>query len=166
MNRIESSYSGQELQHYLCHIRSEWDMIIGSDELRSLIDFQTVKLLQTRNPHASNEDRVFVNDHMQPWILFLMITDLSARSAILSRLLECSCMIPSLFTFFEDTKWLEPIAKVIRGLLPDGLKNSIRRSFIQTSIGSNQADGTFQIQSRNHQFVIEKGNEKNAVNSG
>ena len=35
-------------------------------------------------------------------------------------------MIPSLHTFLEDSKWLEPAAKVLRQLLPHGSRVSIR----------------------------------------
>ncbi|KAK0972647.1 hypothetical protein LTR54_017522 [Friedmanniomyces endolithicus] len=37
-------------------------------------------------------------------------------------------MVPSLYTFFEDLKCLEPAAKIIRKLLPPGEKTSLRSS--------------------------------------
>jgi hypothetical protein len=40
-------------------------------------------------------------------------------------MLSMSCLIPSLFTFFENLKYLEPCAKVLRGLLPPKQKRSI-----------------------------------------
>ncbi|KAL8742602.1 MAG: hypothetical protein Q9190_004942 [Brigantiaea leucoxantha] len=73
----------------------------------------------------------FVEEQMYQNNLFPKISDVTTRSQILQKLLKTSCLIPSLFTFFEDTKWLEPIAKVVRKLLPGSCKKSNRHAMYQ-----------------------------------
>jgi len=157
----------QELQHYLNHIRVYWDKVIDGDpNVQPLIDFRTIQLLQTRNPWASRDDRDFIIDLMDRKQLFPMIQDTAMRSRILNNLQIADCMIPSLYTFFEDIKWLAPCAKVIRDLLPDGCRESTRRALSRCYTGVNQRAGTVRIEHRNPGFIDALGSEVQAVDSG
>lgn len=94
--------------------------------------------------------------------LFPMITDPTLRSQILQRVLETSCMIPSLYTFFEDTKWLEPCAKIMRGLLPPGCRESTRHAFFRAHNGSTMR----RIQSGPGRMRESAGREAESVEVG
>ena len=81
--------------------------------------------------------------------LFPNIDDVPIRTRIQESLLRVPCLIPSLATFFEDTKWLEPVAKVIRKLLPPSCKKSNRRALFRKYTGLNYKRGMVQIQRHN-----------------
>ena len=140
-----SMLTKQELQRYLDHVRTCWDRILGfRDDLRARVDFGTVRQLELRNPCASEEDRGHILGKMETMQLFSMITDSAVRRQILERLGEVPHIIPSLHTFLEDTKWLEPCAKIMRSLLPGkkessllaGDKESTQDSFLRLYSGS------------------------------
>ncbi|KAL8789533.1 MAG: hypothetical protein Q9213_001146 [Squamulea squamosa] len=80
--------------------------------------------------------------------LFPKITDVTTRTRILQKLLEVSTLVPLLSTFFEDTKWLEPVAKIIRKLLPTRYKKSNRFAMYQKYTGSKCKAGIIHIQGR------------------
>lgn len=65
---------------------------------------------------------------MQNWTLFTFTQSTVVREQLLANLTSFDGMIPSLYTFFEDLKYLEPAAKIIRKLLPPGEKRSLRSS--------------------------------------
>ena len=93
-----------------------------------------------RNPWGSQVDRAFVTEAMKTGELFPMIANEDTRMQILGSLQRIKYRIPSLYTFFEDTKWLEPCAKVMRKLLPTGCKRSIREGFRSMYDPTRQSD--------------------------
>jgi len=112
-----------------------------------------------RNLCSSADDRDYVTHMMETNQLFPMITDPTLRSRILQRVREIPYIIPSLFTFFEDTKWLEPCAKILRSLLPPGCRESTRDAFFRAYNGST----TRRIQQSPTKSSENKGSEaKNA----
>ncbi|KAL6714243.1 hypothetical protein ACLMJK_007666 [Lecanora helva] len=130
-HRILNLRCPEELRQYLNHIRDYWNKIIDGDEsLIPLIDFGSIQLLQMRNLWASRTDRDFVINCMETKMIFPLVTDAARRSRILENLQERDCIIPSLYTFFEDTKWLEPCAQVLRKLLPNGCRRTIREGLL------------------------------------
>lgn len=98
--------------------------------------------------------------------LFPMIQDPAARWRILNNFQNADCMIPSLYTFFEDIKWLAPCPKIIRALLPDGCRESTRRALSRCYTGVNQKAGTLRIEHSNPKFIEVPGSEVQAVDSG
>lgn len=130
------------------------------------MDFRTVQLLQTRNPSLSRSDLGFVREQMNEGTLFPTITDATLRWGILCRLEKVTCIIPSLFTFLEDTKWLEPSVKVMRNLLPPNCRESTYTAFSRMFLGRDQQDGTVPVLNRDQCWSSVKGNEKAAVDCG
>ncbi|KAL9130731.1 MAG: hypothetical protein Q9217_001168 [Psora testacea] len=106
-----------ELCRYLDHIRVTWEGMLGPCgpiDCRPLVDIQTVECLQMRAPRLSLQDRVFITKMMDEETIFIGIKNATTRAEILRRILNIDYLIPSLYTFFEDTKWLEPYAKILR----------------------------------------------------
>ena len=154
----------QELEHYLHHVRDRWaDITRCAQDVVSLVDFRSVQLLQTRSPSVSEVDKNFIVESMNKRVLFPLVSEGSSRTQLLQNILGIDCMIPSLFTFFEDTKWLEPAAKIIRGLLPPGKKGSIRQQMFKKFTGRGQAAGQFHVEHGNLQLMPHKGDENQAV---
>ena len=85
-----------------------------NDALYQNLDYQTVEALQMRNPNQYPEDREFITGAMRQHRIFRLITDASCRRLLLARLLQIDYEIPSIHTFLEDTKWLEPCSNIVR----------------------------------------------------
>ena len=66
---------------------------------------------------------------MQDGILFPAVTDRQQRLGIFRRLSVIPYLIPSLYTFIEDTKHIEPSAKIMKRLLSPRFKGSVRQAF-------------------------------------
>ena len=90
------------------------------------MDEATVQHLETLAPAHSSDDAKLVRDLMQSGAIFPRILDSDHRTCILQNILSVAHMIPSLYTFFENLKYLEPCAKIMRALLPPKQINSIK----------------------------------------
>ena len=124
----------QELATYLHHIRRVWTAILGPISSR-VIDSATVKNLELRAPAASKCDAAFVTRCMRDGTIFPGLID-TEKEVVLSNLLSVDLIIPSLFTFCEDTKYLEPCAKAIKILIEPRGQVSLRMYAEQLFIDS------------------------------
>jgi len=137
---------------YLQSVYETWKQIL--QEETHYLDFGTVQALQMRNPAHSQVDFIYIKSGMQKGELFPRISDDRLRGAILERLQKIDFSIPSLYTFFEDTKWLEPCAKILRGLLPAKFRGSIRKAMLQRYNGlSSQNNCCVELSNRTYNYI-------------
>lgn len=120
----------QELFAYLGHISETWRGITGSIDTHDIVDVKSVERLQGLTPQHSTFDAGCISDMMSTNKLFGRVNNERDRATILAKLLSVPSMIPSLFTFFEDLKYLEPCAKVLKALLPPRTRKSITRGLM------------------------------------
>jgi hypothetical protein len=78
----------------------------------------TVEELQLRAPGASSDDLLDLEEPFRQETLFPGIKDQIERQAIWMRLQKFPFLIPSLYTLFEDIKYLKAPAKIMRQLFP------------------------------------------------
>jgi len=97
-----------------------------------------VHIIQGRSLLTSSEDYHFVENCMQDGILFPTVMDRQQRLGIFRRLSVIPYLIPSLYTFIEDTKHIEPSAKIMKRLLPPRFKGSVRQAFGRLHTGQTQ----------------------------
>ena len=131
----------QEILNYLRHITRYWNALfagVDTSVLRDAVDHRSVELLETLAPGASHSDADQVREMMRSKRVFPTIAADAARSVILQNMLSMSCLIPSLFTFFENLKYLEPCAKALRGLLPPKQKRSILEALSACYVSPDQ----------------------------
>ena len=128
-----------------------------------LIDFITVQHLQMRNPGTLQEDHTFVEEQMSQQMLFSMITEEGTRFMILHRLQKVKHILPSLHTFIEDTKWLEPCAKAMSRLLPTHFKGSIQHALLQILDGPEKLQ--IQLTDTDTSFASASGTSLQVVES-
>jgi len=76
-----------------------------------------------------------VTADMNDGVLFPNIPDQTTRGEIMVRLETIGHMIPSLHTFLEDTKYLEPCAKIVKSLLPTKFKGTIYEAYEKNHTG-------------------------------
>ena len=81
----------------------------------------------------------------------------SERDDILSRLQKVEGLIPSLFTFFQDVKYLELCSNPIRRLTALPQKLGIFDSLQGTFTGVNQVEGQVKIQVAEHAWIYGPG---------
>lgn len=95
----------------------------------SSVDTITVAQLQTLAPAHSTDDAEKIRRLFDAGSLFPRVTERTERIQLQSNVLTVQHMIPSLFSFFEDIKFLEPCAKVVRSLCTKS-KRTVRQSLM------------------------------------
>lgn len=121
----------QELAHYINHVRDTWANICDDDpSIKSQLDARTVEKLQGRCLYYSREDCADVEVATSQREIFSSISSQQVRTGILARLRKIRHLIPSIHTFLEDTKYIEPCAQIMRGILPQSYRGSILEGFM------------------------------------
>lgn len=92
------------------------------------LDPNSVELLQGRSPVWSTNDHEYISQLLRSGSLMPRVTNKERRKALGRRLLSIRRIIPSMYTFMEDTKYLLPCALALRRLIPDGPRDTIRTS--------------------------------------
>ncbi|KAK3115490.1 hypothetical protein LTR53_005106 [Teratosphaeriaceae sp. CCFEE 6253] len=77
-------------------------------------------------PKISAFDRATVEALVEDNEFFPGLQAPAARSQLRANIMALDGMIPSLYTFFEDLKYLEPAAKILKKLLLEKEKRGIR----------------------------------------
>lgn len=108
-------------------------------DTRDVVDANSVAQLQGLAPRQSTVDAKCIADMMSTKKVFARVNSEGDRAAILANLLSVRSMIPSLFTFFEDLKYLEPCAKVLKALLPPGTRKSVFRGLMGSHFAQERA---------------------------
>ncbi len=120
----------KKLTRCLRRVNNAWTRIVENkkdDQLR--LDANTIAILRGRCPFGSTEDRAFVQMRMLADDIFPAIKTDGQRSAIFDRICSIEYVIPSIHFVVENTKYLEPGARILKELLPNKSKGSISQQF-------------------------------------
>ncbi|KAL9082764.1 MAG: hypothetical protein Q9165_008786 [Trypethelium subeluteriae] len=117
LHRILSLRCEEELCYYLNRVYDLWAKVMPAG-CEAKLDVGSVHRLELLAPRYSREDSKSIVDGIQDGRLLTSIPDPAQRTRIQASLLEVEGRILSLYTFFEDTKYLEPCAQILRSLLP------------------------------------------------
>jgi hypothetical protein len=112
----------------LGYVKRVWASIV-SGRYQNHVDEQTVSELELLAPAVSSRDRVRATKLMEERKIFCTLQNEAAREEILQNILVQDRLIPSLRTFFEDQKYLEPCSLVLKSLLDDSEKRPLWRAF-------------------------------------
>ena len=129
-----------------------WLEIVGDPDAAALLDSKTVHSLELMAPMHSSRDKSTITAAMDAGELFPNVRDLVARASVLDRILRVPGRIPSLFSFFEDTKYLEPCATIMKALLPHGVNHSVERAFRKRFVRYRH-DGRASIEARKDTWI-------------
>lgn len=132
----------QEQANYLNYIRDWCNHVVGGTPWA--LDASTVQRLEGRAPRWSTDDREYVDEVYADGLLFSKVTDSQTKAIIYQRVINTPSSIPSLHTFHEDIKYLEPMAKLVRTLLPRKYRGSIQEGMKRRY--QAPADNNFYIQ--------------------
>lgn len=113
---------------YLEHVRDIWHTMVPQD-CREFVDEYTAQQLEMLAPAMSRSDSEKVKDLFTRRQLFSALTDPLKRDLLLQAIQSQRCLIPTLRTFFENQKYLEPCSMILKTLLDDAEKRSLWQSF-------------------------------------
>ena len=119
----------QELLRYLQHISDVWNKILGSCP-KSAVDAPTVSNLELRAPNVSQRDMNEISEQMTKGRIFQSIVGSELRAALMGNISTISCLIPSLRTFFENQKYLEPCCDILKRLAGPLKKRTILQNLM------------------------------------
>ncbi|MCJ1473162.1 hypothetical protein MMC13_001813 [Lambiella insularis] len=131
----------EELTSYLKLVYETWHTIVNGDLcVANALDVKTVELLQGKALAFSSADEDAVRENFTRGLIFPTVKNLPERANLLARICSLQHRIPSLHTFLEDTKYLEPCAKIMKSLLPPTFRGSIRKAFKSRQSGVTVID--------------------------
>ncbi|KAF2850624.1 hypothetical protein T440DRAFT_529962 [Plenodomus tracheiphilus IPT5] len=116
---------------YLDHVARAWKRILRCGDTMlpfSAVDAVTVQSLELRAPKHSDSDKSLVIDLMERREIFPSQNDRNIREILVENICDFPGVIPSLWTFFETLKYLEPLCEALRQLLGAQMKCTIRSS--------------------------------------
>jgi hypothetical protein len=116
---------------YLDYIAKAWKRILRCGDTMlpfSAIDAVTVQRLELLAPKHSDIDKSLVIDLMERGQIFPSQHDHGVRKTLVENICNFPGVIPSLWTFFETLKYLEPLCEALRQLLGSQMKRTIRSS--------------------------------------
>jgi hypothetical protein len=128
---------------YLDHVAKAWKRILRCGDTLlafSAVDAVTVKSLELLAPKYSDIDKSLVIDLMERGVIFPSQNERGIRKTLLENICDFPGVIPSLWTFFETLKYLEPLCEALRRLLGEQMKRTIRRIRVDPLTTSLQQD--------------------------
>ncbi|KAK4997103.1 hypothetical protein LTR66_003421 [Elasticomyces elasticus] len=118
----------EELLRYLAHVRSAWHGILdGVEHSSHSVHSRTVSAVQALAHSHSSSDKASIEDGIRGGSIFAGVRDDDSRSRMFRNLCSVPGLVPSLHTFFENLKYLEPCCTVLKRLLNSGNKKTIWR---------------------------------------
>jgi hypothetical protein len=116
---------------YLDHVANAWKRILRCGDTMlpfSAVDTITVQSLELLAPKHSEIDKSLVINLMERGDIFSSQNDRGIRKILVENICDFPSVIPSLWTFFETLKYLEPLCEALRQLLGKQMKRTIRSS--------------------------------------
>lgn len=107
-------------------------MIDASRISPTVVDRDTVERLELFAPSISRKDKELVERLIESREIFEKVSHEEVRENILGTLEEIEDMIPSLRSFFESLKFLEPCCNILKKLLRTKEKRTLYQSFSAT----------------------------------
>ena len=126
----------------------------------------TVETLQLRVPQASGDDLSQLKILFDLGKLFPEIRDEEKRRSIWNNIPRIACLIPSLYTLFEDLKLLSPCVKIIQALIERPFKGSLHDMIEQQFSGANQTPGAVVMQDTETVFNVCEGSATDQIEFG
>lgn len=149
----------QEYSRYLDSVSSFWEAVSAGG--RIYISEDMVTALQGRCPTFSECDRRYLQSRVDSGHLMNSLNR-DDKTHVLAESARYGLTIPSLFTFFEDHKYISLCSKTLRKLLGDeklGREDSLRTSFQDKFIFRHQTT----VQTGRTSFLtVRCGNEEDA----
>ncbi|KAH7137550.1 hypothetical protein EDB81DRAFT_656197 [Dactylonectria macrodidyma] len=117
LHKLISLKCDEQLMSYLRHIRTVWSRFVqDDDEAIKKFDATDVKELELRCPRYSAYDKAKIQMELEGGHIFRNFSQ-HERQAIWAIVTSTDCIIPSLYTFFEDVKLLQACVESMKYLI-------------------------------------------------
>ncbi|KAH7551129.1 hypothetical protein BM1_10003 [Bipolaris maydis] len=133
LHRLLTLKCDEEMSHYLSRILQVWTKILTCRNTTlpfSAVDAVTVESLELLAPKHSTIDKAFVLSLFERNIVFPSQLDSQIRRELAENICASEGLIPSLWTFFETLKYIEPICETLKKLIGNNMKRTIRSSLM------------------------------------
>jgi hypothetical protein len=150
------------------YVKDTWSKILGRDPLAmKRLDRSTVKAVELTAPGACTRDAERLRSELTQGQIFGAFTK-QEREAIWSELLATSTdrLIPSLFTFFEDARYLRGLTDCMKRLMKLTDDEQISRTLQRSFTGVNQKLDSYLIQVSESQLEARLGDADDQVDLG
>ena len=152
--------------HYLEHIKKVWYRLLNGDKTAlQKVDQVTVKALELRAPRYSRQDALHLQGKLLSGQIFGAFSR-EKREEIWSELCTIDGLIPSLFTFFEDVKYLSACSDCVKRLVKLSRRDTILTALRRNFSGHGHADGRIDIEVANSSFVAHTGTITDTLDLG
>ncbi|KAF2278978.1 uncharacterized protein EI97DRAFT_413974, partial [Westerdykella ornata] len=134
LHRLLKLRCDEEMICYLSHVDTTWRKILSCNSgslPASVVDSKTVEKLQLLRPCADS-DKYIIQKLMKERVLFPNILDDSTRLRLLENICSLTCLIPSLWTFFENLKFLEPCCDSLRQILGNDIHGTLKSTLLSS----------------------------------
>ncbi|KFZ04568.1 hypothetical protein V502_10052 [Pseudogymnoascus sp. VKM F-4520 (FW-2644)] len=151
------SRNTQELIHYLQHIKEFWHRLLrGNYTALRKVDEATVKALELKSPRYSRRDARVLQGLLMRGQIFAEFSQ-PEREVIWGDLRSVDGLIPSLFTFFEDLKYLIACAGCLKRLVRLSRQDTVYTAFQENFTYSNQVGNQYTLEVAESTFVVKPG---------
>ncbi|CAD6446248.1 f68f9563-ded7-4069-bc2f-2a3b06713e93 [Sclerotinia trifoliorum] len=143
----------EEALHYLEHIRQFWHSLFRGDKnaLRRVNNVD-VKSLELKAPKYSKQDAQILQVQLLSGQIFSAFSQ-KEREAIWSELQSIEYLTPSLFTFFEDLKYLNACAGSLKRLVKLSCRDTVFSAFQQNFHFTNESNDQYAIEIAESTFI-------------
>ena len=147
----------QEVLHYLDHIKEVWYKLLGRDmQAMQKVDQATVKALESKAPRFSRLDAQALQGQLLSGRIFSAFSQ-QDREAIWNELCSIEGLIPSLFTFFEDVKYLQACVNCVMRLIKLSARDTVFTTLEDSFRDMNQISDQCVIQEAYSAFAAKPG---------
>ena len=149
--------------HYLDHVRRFWTGLVRHDEHdMQKVDYVTVKALELKAPGTSTSDSMTLYRQLRKGEIFSAF-DLDRRMKIWAKLQTWEGLIPTLWTFFEDFKYIKACANCVKSLVRVPSRGTLYTAMARSFSETNQKRGKCIIQEAESAFTFRSSNTQKRV---
>ncbi|CCD42643.1 hypothetical protein BofuT4_P074450.1 [Botrytis cinerea T4] len=143
----------EETLHYLEHIRQFWHRIFHGDKnALSRVNNFDVKSLELKAPGYSTHDAQILKGELLSGQIFSNFNQ-QEREAIWGELQSIDFLVPSLFTFFEDLKYLSACADSLKRLVKISRRDTVYSALQRKFCLANELSDQYAIEISQSTFV-------------
>ncbi|KFY04073.1 hypothetical protein O988_01015 [Pseudogymnoascus sp. VKM F-3808] len=147
----------EEVIHYLKHIKEFWHRLLhGDNNALRKVDQATVKALELKSPRYSRRDARVIQGLLMSGQIFAEFSR-SEREVIWGDLRSVDGLIPSLFTFFEDLRYLTACAGCLKRLVNLSRQDTVYTAFQRSFTYPNPVDNQYTLEVAESTFVVKPG---------
>ncbi len=149
--------------HYLNHVRTFWAGLFRHDKRdMQKVDYVTVKALELRAPGTSTSDTMTLFRQLKNGEIFGAF-NMDHRMEIWARLHAWEGLVPTLWTFFENFKYMEACAKCMKSLITVPSRGTLYTAMTRSFSESTQNRGKCIVQEAESVFTFRSSNTQNRV---